>query len=76
MIADPLLLSALLIGVMFLFLLSSIWIGASLFLTGIVGMLMYDHLPLALSTKLATSLRVLFMIRLILGHWRHCRCLF
>ncbi len=50
MIADPLLLSALLIGVMFLFLLSSIWIGASLFLTGIVGMLMYDHhLPPAIS---------------------------
>lgn len=50
MIADPLLLSAVLIGVMFLFLLSSIWIGASLFLTGIFGMLIYDHhLPPAIS---------------------------
>jgi len=50
MIADPLLLAALLIGVMFLFLLSSIWIGVSLFLTGIFGMLIYDHnLPPAIS---------------------------
>lgn len=50
MIADPLILAAVLIGVMFLFLLSSIWIGVSLFLTGIVGMLIYDHnLPPAIS---------------------------
>jgi len=50
MIADPLVLAAVLIGVMFLFLLSSIWIGVSLFLTGIFGMLIYDHhLPPAIS---------------------------
>ena len=50
MISDPLILAAVLIGVMFLFLLSSVWIGASLFLTGIAGMLIYDHhLPPAIS---------------------------
>jgi len=50
MIADPLVLTAVLVGVLFLFLLSSIWIGASLFLTGIFGMLIYDHnLPPAIS---------------------------
>ncbi len=50
MIADPLVLAVVLIGVMFLFLLSSIWIGVSLFLTGIFGMLIYDHhLPPAIS---------------------------
>lgn len=59
MIADPLLLSVILIGMMFLFLLSSIWIGVSLFLTGIVGMLIYEHhLPPALSivTKIGNLL--------------------
>lgn len=50
MIADPLLLAGVIISVMFLFLLSSVWIGVSLFLTGIVGMLIYDHnLPPAIS---------------------------
>ena len=50
MISDPLALAAILIGVMFVFLLSSIWIGVSLFLTGIFGMLIYDHnLPPAIS---------------------------
>lgn len=50
MISDPLLLAVVLIAVMFVFLLSSIWIGASLFLTGIAGMLIYDHhLPPAIS---------------------------
>jgi tripartite ATP-independent transporter DctM subunit len=50
MISDPLILAVVLIGVMFVFLLSSIWIGASLFLTGIAGMLVYDHhLPPAIS---------------------------
>lgn len=59
MIADPLLLTVVLVGVLFLFLLSSIWIGVSLFLTGIVGMLIYDHnLPPALSivTKIGNLL--------------------
>lgn len=43
MIDDPLVLAGVLIFVMFSFLLSSIWIGISLFLTGIVGMLIYEH---------------------------------
>lgn len=43
MITDPLLLSIIIIGVMFVFLLSSLWIGASLILTGIVGMLLFKH---------------------------------
>ncbi len=43
MIADPLILSIVLIAIMFIFLLSSIWIGISLMLTGIIGMLIYDH---------------------------------
>ncbi len=50
MIADPLLLAFILIGVMFLFLLSSLWIGASLILTGIVGMLIFKlNLPPSMS---------------------------
>jgi len=59
MISDPLILAAVLMGAMFLFLLSSIWIGASLFLTGIFGMLIYEnHLPPALSiiTKIGNLL--------------------
>ncbi|MGB1227252.1 MAG: TRAP transporter large permease [Poseidonibacter sp.] len=43
MISDPLILAFVLIVIMFSFLLSSIWIGAALLLTGIVGMLIYDH---------------------------------
>jgi tripartite ATP-independent transporter DctM subunit len=43
MIADPLILSIVLIVIMFIFLLSSIWIGISLMLTGIIGMLLFDH---------------------------------
>ncbi len=43
MIADPLLLSVVLMAIMFFFLLSSIWIGASLMLTGMAGMLLYEH---------------------------------
>ncbi|MGA1933404.1 TRAP transporter large permease [Arcobacter sp. YIC-464] len=43
MIADPLILAVVLITVMFIFLLSSLWIGVSLILTGIIGMLIYDH---------------------------------
>ena len=43
MISDPLILSVVLMGVMFLFLMSSIWIGASLMLTGMAGMLLYEH---------------------------------
>jgi len=50
MIADPLILSIILISIMFVFLLSSLWIGISLILTGIVGMLLFDHnLPVTLS---------------------------
>ena len=50
MIADPLLLSIVLIAVMFFFLLSSVWIGSALILTGIVGMFMFEHnLPPAIS---------------------------
>ncbi|WP_457607759.1 TRAP transporter large permease [Nitratifractor sp.] len=43
MIADPLTLSVVLTGIMFLFLLSSVWIGAALMLTGMAGMLLYEH---------------------------------
>ncbi|WP_456391791.1 TRAP transporter large permease [Nitratifractor sp.] len=50
MISDPLTLSLVLTGVMFAFLLSSIWIAVSLILTGIVGMLIYEvRLPPAIS---------------------------
>ncbi len=50
MISDPLVLSVVLIGIMFFFLLSSVWIGSALMLTGIVGMLIYEHnLPPAIS---------------------------
>ena len=50
MISDPLVLSVVLIGIMFFFLLSSIWIGAALMLTGIVGMFLFEHnLPPAIS---------------------------
>jgi len=50
MISDPLILSVVLIGIMFFFLLSSIWIGAALMLTGIVGMFLFEHhLPPAIS---------------------------
>lgn len=43
MISDPLILSIIIVFVMFVFLLSSIWIGVSLILTAIVAMLIYDH---------------------------------
>lgn len=43
MITDPLLLSVIIIIVMFSFLLSSLWIGFSLLITGIIGMLIYEH---------------------------------
>ncbi|AXH11793.1 TRAP transporter large permease [Halarcobacter bivalviorum] len=43
MISDPLILSVILIAIMFVFLLSSLWIGVSLILTGIIGMLLFDH---------------------------------
>ncbi len=50
LISDPLLLALILLLVMFFLLLSSLWIGASLMLTGLVGMLIYQHnLPPALS---------------------------
>ncbi len=50
MISDPLVLSVVLICVMFVFLLSSIWIGAALMLTGVAGMFLYEHnLPPAIS---------------------------
>ena len=50
MISDPLVLSVVLIGIMFVFLLSSIWIGAALMLTGIAGMFLFEHnLPPAIS---------------------------
>lgn len=50
MISDPLVLSVVLIGIMFFFLLSSIWIGSALMLTGLVGMLIFKHnLPPAIS---------------------------
>ncbi len=43
MISDPLTLSIVLMVVMFVFLLSSIWIGVSLMLTGMIGMMLYEH---------------------------------
>lgn len=43
MIADPLLLAIVVIAIMFVFLLSSLWIGAALILTGIAGMLLFKH---------------------------------
>ncbi len=43
MISDPLILSIVIVLVMFTFLLSSIWIGVSLILTGIVGMLIFNN---------------------------------
>ncbi len=43
MIADPLLLSLVLITILFILLLSSLWIGVSLILTGIIGMLIFEH---------------------------------
>jgi len=43
MIADPLVLSVVLMAIMFFFLLSSIWIGVSLMLTGMAGMLLFEH---------------------------------
>jgi C4-dicarboxylate transporter, DctM subunit len=42
MISDPLILSIVIVFIMFVFLLSSIWIGVSLILTGIVAMLIFD----------------------------------
>jgi len=50
MIADPLFLSVVLIAIMFFFLLSSVWIGSALMLTGIAGMFLFEHnLPPAIS---------------------------
>ena len=50
MIADPLTLTIVLLIVMFSFLLSSIWIGVSLILTGIFGMLIFKvNLPPAIN---------------------------
>jgi len=50
MIADPLTLTIVLLIVMFAFLLSSIWIGVSLMLTGIFGMLIFKvNLPPAIN---------------------------
>ncbi len=50
MIADPLVMSIVLIGIMFFFLLSSVWIGSALMLTGIAGMFLFEHnLPPAIS---------------------------
>lgn len=50
MISDPLVLAVVIIVIMFAFLLSSIWIGMALLLTGIVGMLIFEHnLPETLS---------------------------
>jgi tripartite ATP-independent transporter DctM subunit len=45
-ISDPLVLSVLVIGIMFLFLASGLWIGFSLIAAAIAGMLLFDlHLP-------------------------------
>lgn len=50
MITDPLVMSVVLIGIMFFFLLSSVWIGSALMLTGIAGMFLFEHhLPPAIS---------------------------
>lgn len=43
MISDPLILSIVLVLIMFVFLLSSIWIGISLILTAILGMLIFEN---------------------------------
>ena len=43
MISDPLLLAGILFVVMFGFLFLSVWIGVSLLLSGITGMLLYNH---------------------------------
>ena len=43
MINDPLILAGIIFIVMFSFLLSSLWISISLFLTGIIGMLIFNH---------------------------------
>lgn len=56
MIADPLVLSVVLIVVMFFFLLSSVWIGVALTLTGVAGMLLYKHnLPPVISVMQKTG---------------------
>lgn len=50
MISDPLLLSVVMFGIMFLFLLSGLWIGFSLFAAAISGMLLYKfNLPPTIS---------------------------
>ena len=50
MISDPLILSVVIMIIMFSLLLSSVWIGVSLIITGITGMLLFDHnLPAAIS---------------------------
>lgn len=50
MISDPLILSVIIMVIMFSLLLSSLWIGVSLIITGIAGMLLFDHnLPAAIS---------------------------
>ena len=50
MISDPLVLAIAVVFIMFVFLLSSVWIGVSLILTGIIGMLIFENnLPPALS---------------------------
>ncbi len=50
MISDPLLLSIVLMAIMFVFLLSSIWIGVALMMTGVAGMMLFEHnLPPAIS---------------------------
>ncbi|MGA1847449.1 TRAP transporter large permease [Deferribacter abyssi] len=50
MISDPLILSFIMFGIMFLFLLSGLWIGFSLFAAAIAGMLLYKfNLPPTIS---------------------------
>lgn len=50
MITDPIILASVMFGFMFLFLLSGIWIGFSLFLTAATGLLFYDfNLPPTIS---------------------------
>jgi tripartite ATP-independent transporter DctM subunit len=50
MISDPLILAVIIIIIMFSLLLSSIWIGVALILTGIIGMLIYENnLPIFIS---------------------------
>lgn len=50
MISDPLIMTIVLVVVMFVLLLSSIWIGSALILTGIICMLIYDaNLPPVIS---------------------------